>query len=340
MRLRRALLLIMLPLLAVVCIITTSWMVNKKVWYFRGYEYYSDWVYTGLAEPNVVMWESGDSARDFLIDHSKSQNSISLNEFGHRIEPCTHPTVLGLGDSQLFGSGLDDRQTFPFQVLRSGGPCIYNAGRHNTIESLQISELNVRTVLVTSTERDGFRWYCNTPPESWSFQKSDKSELTLERVTAPRLALSTAVRRTVSVMRSKIQNLIALRIFAPDSRIIKFQHRTEAGEIEEDISCAIRVNDVLQGKGFETAFLLFPAAQTLNPDYAQQDLDDQTLNYISNLTSEMTSMGLTTIDSKKCLEGNGNAYVQLHDTHLSALGMQKLAQCVVNSKILELIREE
>lgn len=332
---RRSVLIILAPLVTVVLVVSALWITDKKFWYFRGYEFYSDWVYTGLSEPNVVMRESGDSAREYLVDRQSSQNSISLNEFGHRVSPCSNPTVLGLGDSQLFGSGVDDRETFPFQVFRNGGPCIYNAGRHNTLESFQIPGLNVHTVLITSTERDGFRWYCDLPPESWDLEKKSKSELILKRVTAPRLALSTAIRRTISVVRLKTQNLLALRIVAPSARLIKFEHRVSPGELEKDLTCAIRVDKFLREKGFETAFLLFPSAQTLNPDSVQREIDDQTLNFITNLTGALTAQGLKTVDSKKCLDSNGNKYVQLHDTHLSPLGMEKLARCVIAAKVLE-----
>ena len=335
MTLRRSLSLILAPLLLLLAVIATSWSLSVQNWYFRGYEYYDDWVYTGLSDPNLVMWESGDSSRGYLYDSARSYNSITLNEFGHRIAPCSAPTILGIGDSQLFGSGLDDSSTFPFQIARQGGPCIYNAGRYKTVESFQIPGLMVQTILITSAERDGFKWYCSQPPEDWSFEKKPAEDLILKRVSSPRLVISTAIRRTVSVVRSKAQNFLAMRFVAPSTRIIGFEHRTLSGELEENLACAIRINSVLANKGFNVAFLLFPAAQTLNPTYANHEIDDQTINFIPNLTKELLVAGIKTIDSKRCLETDGNKNVQLHDTHLSSAGMQQLALCVIKSKILE-----
>ena len=335
MTLRRSLSLVLAPLLLSLAVIATSWAINGQSWYFRGYEYYGDWVYTGLSDPNSVLWESGDSSRGYLYDSVRSYNHITLNEFGHRIAPCSAPTILGLGDSQMFGSGLDDSSTFPFQIARQGGPCIYNAGRYKTLESFQIPGLMVRTILITSNERDGFKWYCTQPPENWSFEKNSSDNLTLKRVNSPRLVISTAARRTVSVLRSKAQNLLALRFVAPKTRIIEFEHRISSGDLEENLACAIRINSVLASKGFNVAFLLFPAAQTLNPTYANHEIDDQTINFIPNLTKELLVAGIKTIDSKRCLETDGNKNVQLHDTHLSSAGMQELVSCVIKSKILE-----
>ena len=152
---------------------------------------------------------------------------------------------------------------------------------------------------------------------------------------SPRLVISTAARRTVSVLRSKAQNLLALRFVAPKTRIIEFEHRISSGDLEENLACAIRINSVLASKGFNVAFLLFPAAQTLNPTYANHEIDDQTINFIPNLTKELLVAGIKTIDSKRCLETDGNKNVQLHDTHLSSAGMQELVSCVIKSKILE-----
>ena len=84
----RILFFVLCPLVVFSTLTSVTWLSDKTLWYFRGYEYYSEWVYPGLAEPDVVMRESGDSAREFIFDHSSSVNSISLNE--SRSIP-THP---------------------------------------------------------------------------------------------------------------------------------------------------------------------------------------------------------------------------------------------------------
>jgi hypothetical protein len=334
MNLRRPIVLILCPLLLSLIVVVGSWFVNPKFWYFRGYEFYSDWVYTGLAEPSITMSESGDSSREFLFDRISTTNQISLNKYGHRVSPCNYPEVVALGDSQMFGSGLSDRQTFPFQLLAEGGPCIYNAGRHNTIDAFQIPELNFTSVLVTSTERDGFTWYCDLQPESWDFSKSDSQSLQLQRVSAPRLALETAIERTISVVRGKVQNLLALRLQAPRSRLVKFQHSLTPEAIKENVECVVRLNAVFAEHGLDASFLLFPAAQTIYPEDAPVQPDSVTLSFISSLSTELRLRGIRTIDSKDCLMGQQSSMVQLHDTHLSPEGTKRLAHCVMSAQLL------
>jgi hypothetical protein len=334
MKLRRSVVLILSPLVVLVVIILGSWLIDPKLWYFRGYEFYSDWVYPGLSEPNNIMRESGDSAREFLIDRINATNEISLNRFGHRVSPCEQPNILAMGDSQLFGSGISDQQTLPFKLFEGGGPCVYNAGRHNTVDALRIPNLNFTSVLVTSTERDGFTWYCDSQPENWDFSKSDASALYLKRLFAPRVAFETAIERTISVIRSKVQNLLGLRIQAPMTRLIKFQHTFTTDSVMENVECVDRLNTVFVEHGMRTSFLLFPAAQTIYPDDAPIRPDNVTLNFIPSLTAELQARGIHMLDSRVCLLGQTENMVQLHDTHLSPEGMQRLADCLRRSKIL------
>jgi hypothetical protein len=335
MNLRRSIVLILSPLVVSVTIILGSWVIDPKLWYFRGYEFYSDWVYPGLAEPNNTMRESGDSSREFLFDKISVTNEISLNQFGHRVSPCEQPNILAMGDSQLFGSGIGDKQTLPFQLFEGGGPCVYNAGRHNTVDALRIPNLNFTSVLVTSTERDGFTWYCDSQPENWDFSKSEVPALQLKRVFAPRVAFETARERTISVVRSKVQNLLGLRLQAPESRLIKFQHSFTPDSVMKNVECVNRLNTVFAEHGMRASFLLFPASQTIYPEDAPIKPDFVTSDFIPSLTTELQLRGIRTFDSKMCLMGQTENMVQLHDTHLSPEGMQRLANCLMRSKILD-----
>ena len=328
---RRALVLVLTPLVTISILIASSWIVSKDLWYFRGYEYYSDWVYPGLASPNTVMNESGDSAREFLFDSVSKRNRITLNQYGDRSIPCLHPTVIGLGDSQMFGSGLDDQETFPYFVYKHGGPCIYNAGRHSILEALRNPAIRTNSVLVTSTERDGFTWYCEVSPSKWDLSVLPSENFILKQEFSLRVAFKTAFNRTVNVLHTKIQNLLALRVFAPKSRLIKYQHTFQQEDLFKNMECLNEMNHRFISEGIHATYLLFPAAQTLYPTDAKKSVDDFTLSFITSLSELAKSNGIQVLDSRKCLEVSAKNMNQLHDTHLSSEGMDRLATCYVKS---------
>jgi hypothetical protein len=325
----RVLLLLIAPLTLVVSLIAMSWVLNKESWYFRGYEYYSDWVYPGLANPNIEMRESGDSAREYLFDSISKVNRITLNEYGDRTIPCSGPTVVGLGDSQMFGSGLDDRETFPYFVYELGGPCMYNAGRHSNLDALRNAETRTDSVIVTSTERDGFTWYCEIPPSDWDLTILPSENFILRRSFSIRASLQTGFHRTVNVLRSKIQNAIALRINAPSTRIIKFQHSFSQEDVSRNLECVEKMNQRFNAEGIRATYMLFPAAQTLFPKESPKEVDDFTLAFIPKLSELAHLRNIDMLDSRSCLKRTSLVTHQLHDTHLSAHGMKVLAECYV-----------
>lgn len=321
----------LIPIAMAFVLISLSWMKDKTYWYFRGYEYYSEWVYTGLADPDIVMRESGDSSREYIFDHISKINSISLNEFGDRDITCSSPSVIGLGDSQMFGSGLDDEETFPAYVHEIGGPCMYNAGRHSVLDSLRNPNIRTKEVLVTSTERDGFIWYCETSPSEWDLSFEPADNFMLRQQFSLRAAVATAFDRTMNVLRSKIQNLIALRINAPDERLIKYQHSFSEVDLEANLDCLEQMKYRFDKEGIESTYMLFPAAQTMYPKSAPREVDGFTLTFISKLSIEASERGINVVDSRTCLLSNPADTHQLHDTHMSGVGMKALAKCYVET---------
>lgn len=330
MRRLRTVALVLAPFAVVVISVCFSWMNDKTLWYFRGYEYYSDWVYTGLAESDVVMTESGDSSREYIFDRVSSRNTISLNEFGDRETPCSSPTVVGLGDSQMFGSGLTDNETFPSYVYQLGGPCMYNAGRHSILDALRNPKVRAEKVLVTSTERDGFVWYCDTPPNDWNLSLAPPESFVLRQNFSLRVAVKVAFDRTIHVLKSKVQNAIALRINAPGERLIKYQHAFNEQDLVKNLSCLEEMSVRFKQENIDATYMLFPAAQTLYPNSAPLDVDKFTLNFISSLSTRARQLGIQIIDSRMCLIDSHEMTHQLHDTHLSAAGMKALAACYVS----------
>jgi hypothetical protein len=103
----------------------------------------------------------------------------------------------------------------------------------------------------------------------------------------------------------------------------------------ENVECVNRLNTVFAEHGMRASFLLFPAAQTIYPDDAPIKPDFVTSDFIPSLTTELQLRGIRTFDSKMCLMGQTENMVQLHDTHLSPEGMQRLANCLMRSKILD-----
>ena len=104
-------------------IIYIFYLFKPDLFYFRGWEYFENLVYTKGNSHKVTLNETGDATRKYLIQRYNKLNTISINEFGNRLA-CYNPSIkkdkslLMIGESQLFGSGLDDSETLSTAICK------------------------------------------------------------------------------------------------------------------------------------------------------------------------------------------------------------------------------
>jgi hypothetical protein len=326
-------------------VLVASYVISPTVWYFRGWEYFDDLVYSGYASKKVLMSESGDASSKYLISRYKKQNLISVNEIGNRVTPGFDPnskSILTVGDSQLFGSGVSDFETFPAFLAEYSGKSVYNGSRKNGMNLLNAKEFSNKwsLLIVTSTERSGFSWYCSNGEFNLQAFEKPVTRMPNQSSSMERLFdsnyLQILYKRLSGVINNRYNSLISGNIRAPKSRLIDYQHSFSLQNLDSDIKCMNSIRNAMSDTGIPVIFLLFPAAQTLYGPESPILPDDFTINYITRLSNLSSSIGIQMMDSKKCTENKAINLYSIHDTHLNNEGFKVLAKCAsrfVNEKI-------
>ena len=166
-------------------IIYIFYLFKPDLFYFRGWEYFENLVYAKGNSHKVTLNETGDATRKYLIQRYNKLNTISINEFGNRVA-CYNPTtkkdksLLMIGESQLFGSGLDDAETLPATICKKYNVNLYNASRKNYFNLLRVEEFDFDNVIIISPERIGIKNYCNLL-EHFNHTAIKKSELEIQK---------------------------------------------------------------------------------------------------------------------------------------------------------------
>jgi hypothetical protein len=300
--------------------------------YFRSWEYFDDFVYPGFKEGRIVMRESGDSSRGYLFQRYKTKNEISVNEFGNResfFGDSDQYDVLAVGDSQLFGSGVSDRETFPSQLNLFSRYNVYNASRVNGFSILNSSEIRGqwKYIIISSTERNGFSNFCIDS----KFQLPKSNPIHLQRKTIFSYQYLIAyLRRVQGWVDQKYSSIISGRILAPSDRIITTQHSFDEKNFQADLNCVTVMDSEIREYGLTPIFLLFPSNQSLYPEDSPLLPNIFTLNYISQLSKVGSERGIALFDSIDCLRKSKKVVSQTHDTHLNAAGYKALAVCMAS----------
>ncbi len=327
------------------------YLANPLYFHYRAWELFDNFVYNGYLEKNLLLNESGDSSREYLFQSYNSANYISINEFGNRLAcfnlKAKEKQVLMLGDSQLFGSGLSDNDTFPKVLCQQGNYNIYNGSRVHGLNLLRTDGYNFKSIIFTVGEQVGIRSYCNDLPIFFKKTTLPTFDAFIEnydrKINPKELEIKKNRMKLLAMTNRFLQKYLASRLITIldtskpliplKDQITKYHFKFSKKNLNDDLECASKLDKFFNERNIKVSFLYFPAKQTLvNSDVKN---DNFTSNYISNVTSQMRKKGLSSIDSKACLLSNKdtNYLVQPHDTHLSAYGMKVLAGCLLNSNL-------
>jgi len=304
--------------------------ISPSLLYFRGWEYFDDFVYPGYKDRSVLMQESGDSSRDFLFQRYQARNQISINIYGNRNTAYSENSnydVLAVGDSQLFGSGVSDKETFASQLNLASSHNVYNASRVNGFSILNSVEFGEewKYIILTSTERNGFSWYC--PNGKFELPRDKPVKLEKRSIFSAKYA-ETYSRRLQGWANQKYTALISTKLYAPSKRIINVQHSFSQANFDKDLQCANSLDKEIRKLGIVPIFMLFPSNQTLYPKSASLTPNAFDLNYIRDLSRVGKRKGLMILDSVACLQKSEVNVASMHDTHLNAFGYKTLALCM------------
>jgi hypothetical protein len=323
---------------SVICLI---YVINPSLFYFRGWEYFDNLVYKGVVARHQLLGESGDAARDYLIQRYTSVNNITVNALGNRMacydqSKKDRPAVLMLGESQLFGSGVDDADTLPALLCYELKANIYNGSRMHELDLLRVRQFHFSVIVFATAERAGLGRYCAAIDAFEKVKSSPLEEADLDIRLAP--VIKIVFRSGVYLfqyMQARLGALLQVEsgVTAPKGDLIIARHHYEAGDKDREVACAVRLERFFADQGIKTGFVYFPAEQTLLSDRLGLQVDKITSQFIPDVIAAMKSQGLNALDARECLlERAAQVRVtQPHDTHLNPEGLRSMAQCVEKS---------
>ena len=336
-----------LSLAAGILILVTYILANPSTVYYRAWEYQQDFIFQGAGNRSIDKVECGDATRQYLFQRYCTRNSISVDGFGNRVAyPIASKTnqTLFIGDSQLWGSGVSDRNILTYQLGKLTGTKIINGSRRNGWAYLN-SNRNIKHVVLTVTERGFFSEQCTAYRESYqSFPVPIPTPNSMQELRRLKLILS----RTKLLIESKVTSLLANPIsnfVAPRERVFAYRHSKTLSDAQNDLNCVQSLKSALASRGISLAAFYFPAAQTIYTAELPPSKrpDEFTLNYIPYMVKRFETIGVASLDTKKCLREKLHLsinMVQTHDTHLTAAAQDYISSCILNSKISKIFNRK
>jgi hypothetical protein len=309
------------------------------------------------AEASIEMYESGDSARKYLIQRYVQKNRFSTNAYGSRTacyqeDGRKKPSVLALGDSQMLGSSTDDSGVFTSHLCKKTSASIFNAAVRGMSANyglgfLRNKDMIFDVLLFTTTERAGFnKTYCS------SFDKFEQlydtplkaDEMIINSKDTDYTYYRNIHNFVIGYLQSRMRAIldsVKYGLTAPEKNIIAFGHVFKDdvidGYINDEINCAKRLQKFFASKGFVVGFLYFPAHQTIYGTDVNLTPPPSTLNFIDTITEKFSKEGLKTFNSKSCLlvAKKREPVYQPHDSHLNHRGFEVLAECLLDNAVLK-----
>ena len=189
-----------------------------------------------------------------------------------------------------------------------------------------------KLLIVTSTERTGFSWYCSAG--NFDIKKFNSPLFVIEsrKRGIRRFFYADYYRMMLRHISGKINNsyesVLSGRFKAPSQRLIEYQHKFNDSNLSNDLNCLSKISQNMQSLNMPVVFMLFPAAQTSYPNEAPLKVDDFTKKYIPHLVEQAKILHIHMLDSENCLAQTPLNVQDMQDTHMNAKGYDLLASCM------------
>jgi len=322
------------------------YLLFPKLFFFRGWEFFDTFAYKQNNKLSFKVNESGDASRDFILQRYFKENIITINKFGNRIacyDSKKTKSVLVLGTSQTFGSGQNDDETFPKLLCNHYKDIsIYNGARKHGILLNKSKNLYFNKILFIAPERWGFRNYCNTKNiNNYLIKDLDDNEFELQKINYINF-LWHQIRYLKNYLQNRSEIILdpTTTIFPPDDYIINVKYTLSKDVKYEEINCIKKLDKLFKTNNYDVGFMYFPEKQTVLHNQLTIPLDEETKNFIPNMTNLMVRSNIKTYDTKKCIVNKSKKTISkiynYHDSHLTFDGTKILFNCLINSDLKRL----
>ena len=321
-------------------IIIFLFLFNPKLFYFRSWEFFDDFVYKGLKSKSHIFEETGDLSRGYLFQKFSKTNKVSVNELGNRLacyDKNKQNSVLMLGSSALFGSYISDEETLPYLLCKQYPEVsFYNGSRIHEMNLLKSQDLNFNTIIFTTAEFEGFDKYCRVLD---NFKKSpilvSTSDIKIGKESYS-LSYSELIKRPLKYLSFKLNVILdtSKTLYSPDEHI--YLKRSLQQKEKKEIKCIKKLKNFFEKQNYKTIFFYFPEKRTVIPS---ADIKEIHLNksYISSIGNKLFNNKVNYLDTKKCLNLKNHKDKDIfyrHDTHMTPYGMHELSKCFIKKNFL------
>ncbi len=154
----RAFGLVLLAVLAMHAAVAALYLAKPEVFYYRAWEYFFLWANRTARDDST--WRGVEYSdlghRYFFLYQETRETFVSTDADGFRSVPADMgpARILVQGRSNVFGSGVSDHETFPWQLATSSGIATFNGAHGNPLATLSKPGLeNVELVVDVYHER-------------------------------------------------------------------------------------------------------------------------------------------------------------------------------------------
>jgi hypothetical protein len=323
---------------------------QPSLFYFRAWEYLMEILHPNPNMPQV--WEGvelGDMSRNYLFRFQEPHYTrVSIDSDGFRRMPYDTDSyqIVLYGDSQGFGSGLSDEETFPWKLAVELGIPIFNGTRSDdTPEHLlgfkKIHEARILIHVVQSYAVSIKSYF----PEDFMIQEYIPLRKSVWPVTVKRFnPFAVMMRMLKGLINDILGGAAGINAYMcqknysvpySDGDQNKFTSVSEPGivnDMSEQINMIDRYNRRLKELGYIYVLVLVPRRDLLYADYA----DEFTKNYFPRLIRSLTARGVHAVDLHDDFLANKHLGLFFRtDTHWNAKGTGLAA-----SRVAKYLQEE
>jgi hypothetical protein len=302
-----------------------------QAFYWRAWEYFSDIVNKNCSvAPEWRGSESGDLSRRNLMFYQKAHPTlVTTDDDGFRSTPPLpgpHSIVM-LGDSTIFGSGLSDEETLPWRLAKELGTRVFNGARQEPSLVMGRDDLKAVTLLIEGrTERSLGNILASDFLQQLAYRPLRQGELGLLDSAPLQLYFFPSIADHLSQrLGNDIQDLLYTRGRMAGRRLalISHRHAFQPEQLKDAVAAIKQRRDEAARRGYVYTFLPVPAAQTI---YAT-DVDDFTRNFIPNLCQELNQQGVPCVNVASTLIRHKDEELwQYADTHWNARATELAAK--------------
>lgn len=311
---------------------------KPEVLYWRAWEFFEDFIYNS---PNCqVLWENNEkgdfSHKCFLANQKKWKTKVSCDSDGFRSVPihANQYPVLVVGDSNTWGCGLSDHETFAWQLAEKLQTPIFNGGkRPNYLEYLINKDDLKKTKLIielSTTHLLDRKVYKNTWGETFTprpYQPLVAEKRSFLQVFTPRryfLPFKIFTSFTLDSVFSLRRWRKILNYFRPHNPYTSLKTLDDLEYVVEQLT---RRAQALKDLGYHYLFIPVPNINLIE----SENVDPFTLWWESELVCRLNTKGVDAIDLVRLFrEHRENGLYFETDSHWNSSGVNLAVSEVAN----------